>query len=95
LKVNGERLLDFSLNPTDKLESWEVRFDPEKMEIEVGWKPDKKEEEENLAKRSKRNKKPNRLLFDDYVDKYDYLDHEEQSEKKNKRKNLFSNELPK
>ena len=71
LKVNGERLLDFNVNATDKVDSWEVRFDPEKMEIEVGWKADKKEDDENWAKRSKRCKKPNRLLFDDYVDKYD------------------------
>jgi hypothetical protein len=95
LKVIAERNLDFNPNGLDKVESWQVSFDPQNMQIHVGWKTDKKEDEDNMAKRSKRNKKPNRLLFDDYLDKYDYLDHEEPSEKKNKRKNMFNNELPK
>lgn len=95
LKVTGDRVLDLNPIGDDKGKGWEVTFDPSKMEIEVGWKGDKKDQEDSTAKRSKRSKKPNKLLFDDYVDKYDYLDNEEQSEKNSKRKNLFNNELSK
>jgi hypothetical protein len=93
LKVTPDTLLEF--NPTQNPNDWEVTFNAQTMEIQVTSKAQKIYDDQNTAKRSKRNKKPNKLLFDDYVDKYDYLDNEEQSEKKNKRKNVFNSEFPK
>ena len=42
--------------------------------------------------RSKRDKKPNKLIFDDLNEKYSVNSFEDNQRKKSKRKNAFSNE---